>query len=716
MSELLRSPKLRPWHLDRQAVVYVRQSTPQQVTDHKESTARQYALADRAVALGWPRDRVTTIDDDLGKSGQSIEGRPGFQRLLAEVALDRVGLILGLEMSRLARSCKDWHQLLELCGRYRVLLADADGVYDPTDHSDRLLLGLHGVMNEAELHVLKQRMYQGKLNKARRGELFGTPPIGYVRLAAGEWAIDPDEQVQAVVRLVFDQFDREATLHGLLRYLVHHRVRIPVRLAGGPGKGQLEWRRPNRATLQNLLRHPTYAGAYRFGHRPVDPRRKQPGRPTTGKLIRRPEDCLVLIRDRLPAYITWDRFEANRARLTANRQLPATPGAPRNGPAVLAGLVRCGRCGRRMVVRYAGPRNRPSYACTRGSAAYAEPLCQALSNGTALDELVARELLAAVEPAALEASLAAVAGVERERAELARQWHLRRERAAYEVDRACRQYQACEPENRLVARELERRWEAALKSQRQLDDEYDRWQRAAPAKLGDTAVSSIRALAADLPAVWAAATTTPADRRRVARLLLEKVVVTVDKASERVDVVLHWVGGAVRPHALARPVMRYSQQSDYPRLVERLRRLCADRLTSAAIADRLSAEGFRPPKRAGRFTSATVQKLTARLGLARRERHGTATGLGPDEYRPMGLARRLGVSRDAVRGWVRRGWVTTRTDADGHHVIWADADELRRLGQLPGVRPSWANRERLAALRRPKPRPSPSGDRPTKPG
>ena len=455
MSEPLRSPKLRPWHLDRVAVVYVRQSTPQQVLDHRESTARQYALADRAVALGWTRDRVTTIDDDLGKSGQSIEGRPGFQRLLAEVALDRVGLILGLEMSRLARSCKDWHQLLELCGRYRVLLADADGIYDPTEHSDRLLLGLHGVMNEAELHVLNQRMYQGKLNKARRGELLSTPPIGYVRLPTGEWAIDPDEQVQAVVRLVFDQFDREATMHGLLRYLVHHHVRIPVRLAGGPNKGQLDWRRPNRATLQNLLRHPSYAGAYRFGHRPVDPRRKQPGRPSTGKLVRRPEDCLVLIRDRLPAYISWDRFEANQARLTANRNRPATPGAPRSGPAMLAGLVRCGRCGRRMVVRYSGPNGRLSYTCTRGSADYAEPLCQGLSNGAALDDLATGQLLAAVAPAALEASLAAVAEVERQRAELTRQWELRRERAAYDVDRACRQFQACEPENRLVARELD---------------------------------------------------------------------------------------------------------------------------------------------------------------------------------------------------------------------------------------------------------------------
>ena len=705
MSDLTRSPKLRPWHLDRVAIVYVRQSTPQQVLEHKESTARPYALADRAVALGWPRDRVVTIDDDLGKSGQSIEGRPGFQGLLAEVALDHVGLILGLEMSRLARCCKDWHHRLELCGRYRVLLADADGVYDPTEYSDRLLLGLHGVMNEAELHVLKQRMYQGKLNKARRGELLGTPPIGYLRLATGEWVIDPDEQVQAVVRLIFDQFDREATLHGLLRYLAHHQIRVPVRVAGGPNKGQLEWRRPNRATLQNLLRHPSYAGAYRFGHRPTDPRKKQPGRPSTGKLIRRPEECLVLLRDRLPAYISWERFEANQGRLTANRNLPSTPGAPRQGPALLTGLVRCGRCGRRMMVRYAGPKQRVSYTCTRGSADYAEPLCQGLSNARLLEELVAGQLLAAVRPAALEASLAAVAGVERQRAELQRQWQLRRERAAFDVDRAARQYQACEPENRLVARKLERRWGDALKQQRQLDAAYARFERSAPAELSDTALSSIRALAADLPAVWSAATTTPADRRRIARLL-ERVVVTVDKGSERVDVVLHWVGGAAQAHAITRPVTRYCQQSDYPRLVARLRELCTGRDNSSAIAERLNAEGLRSPKRTKRFTGEMVRRLTAHLGLARRQRHGSTAGLGPDEYRPMGLARRLGISRDTVRRWLRAGWLNLRRDEDGHHVIWADAGELRRLRELHALPRSWANKKRLAKLKKPRPRPA----------
>lgn len=704
MTDPLRSPKLRPWHLDRSALVYVRQSTPQQVIEHQESTARQYALADRAAALGWEPDRITTIDDDLGKSGQSIEGRPGFQRLLAEVALDHVGLILSLEMSRLARSNRDWHQLLELCARFRVLLADADAIYDPTDHNDRLLLGLHGMMSEAELHVIKERMYQGKLNKARRGEPLGVPPIGYVRLASGEWAIDPDEQVQTTVRLIFDQFDREATLHGLLRYLVHNGVRIPVRSNHGPNRGELEWRRPNRATLSNLLHHPTYAGAYRFGHRPVDPRRKQPGRPTTGKLIRRPDECLVLIRDRLPAYITWDRFCANQERLEANRARHDRPGAPRRGPSLLAGLLRCGRCGQRMCVRYSGANNRHSYNCSRTTSSYGDPLCQSLS-GPVLDDLIAGRVLAAVEPAALEASLAAVAGVERERAELAKHWQQRRERARYEVDRAARQYQACEPENRLVGRELERRWEESLKHQRQLEDDFQRWQQTAPGRLSAADERAIRALAANLPAVWRSATTTPAERQRISRLLIKHVCVTVDKTSERVDVELHWVGGLVESHTLSRPVKRYDLQADYSRLVERLRASCVEKLTAAEIASRLNAEGFRPPKRAERFTRAMVQRLLWHLDLDRREPHGSLAGLGRDEYRPGSLARRLGISRDTVRRWLRAGWLTTRRDADGHHVIWADASELRRLRELHRLPRTWATKGRLAELTKPKPRP-----------
>lgn len=256
-----------------------------------------------------------------------------------------------------------------------------------------------------------------------------------------------------------------------------------------------------------------------------------------------------------------------------------------------------------------------------------------------------------------------------------------------------------------MARDLERRWEDALKRQRQLDDESERFVRSAPAELSDTAGSAIRALAADLPAVWAAATTTPADRQRVARLLLERVVVMADKASERVDVTLHWAGGATRSHTLARPVTRYPQQSDYPRLVPPLRELCTGRLNSADLAQRLNAEGFCPPKRTTRFTAEMVRRLTTHLGLARRQRHGSSAGLGPDEHRPMGLARRLGLSRHTVRRWLRAGWLNVRWDEDGHHVIRADASELRRLRELHQLPRTWANKARLSKLKKPKPRP-----------
>ena len=261
---------------------------------------------------------MTIIDDDLGKSGQSIEGRLGFQRLLAEVALDRIGLILGLDMSRLARSCKDWHHLLELCGRFRVLLADADGVFDPTDHSDRLLLGLHGMMNEAELHVLKSRMYQGKLNKARRGELVVSVPVGYLKHTSGQVTFDPDEQAQGVVRLIFDRFDRQGTVHGILRHLIANGIRLPVRSQSVRNRGALEWRQPSRETIRQILRHPIYAGAYRHGHRPTDSRRQSAGHPKSGRGSGlAAEDCLVFLKDRFPAYISWDRFEANQQRLAA---------------------------------------------------------------------------------------------------------------------------------------------------------------------------------------------------------------------------------------------------------------------------------------------------------------------------------------------------------------------------------------------------------------
>jgi hypothetical protein len=279
-------------------------------------------------------------------------------------------------------------------------------------------------------------------------------------------------------------------------------------------------------------------------------------------------------------------------------------------------------------------------------------------------------------------------------------------RAGYEAERAAWQYQACAPEHRLVARELERRGEDALHQQRQLEEAFERWQRAAPARLSAEDKRAMRSLAADLPAVWQAVTTSAADRQRIARLLLERVAVTVDKTSARIEVELHWAGGLVQSHTLTRRVSRSDQQTDYPRLVQRLRALCGEQLSSAAVAARLNAEGFRPPKRTDRFTRSMVLRLTAHLGLTRRARHGRLAGRGPNEYRPASLARRLGICRDTVRRWLRAGWLNARRDADGHHIIWADADELRRLRQLHQLPRTWPNKRRLAELQKPKQRPA----------
>jgi len=395
-----RPAKLQGAHLDRLAVVYVRQSTPKQVLEHRESTALQYALRERAIAWGWSASRVLIIDEDLGHSGSSVEGRSGFQRLLAEVTLDHVGLVLGIEMSRLARSCKDWHQLLELCALFGTLLADQDGLYDPRQYNDRLLLGLKGTLSEAELHMLRQRMHEGRLNKARRGELFNHAPIGYVRTQTGELVMDPDEQVQQVVRLIFEQFERLGTINAVLKHLVKHQITMPIRPHRGAERGQLQWRQPNRQTLRNLLHHPIYAGAYTWGRRPIDARKKIPGRPSTGRTVAAPEQCQVLLRDRCPAYITWEQYQANRQRMAQNQNRGQNPGPARQGPALLTGRLACGRCGHRMTVHY-NDKGQPRYACTRAASDYGQSLCQSLA-GPMLEELVVRQMSSDIQFRAVE--------------------------------------------------------------------------------------------------------------------------------------------------------------------------------------------------------------------------------------------------------------------------------------------------------------------------
>jgi DNA invertase Pin-like site-specific DNA recombinase len=696
--------KIRPEHRDRAAVVYVRQSSRQQVLEHTESTRLQYALVDRAAALGWARSRIMVIDDDLGRSAALADGRPGFQKLVTEVTMGRVGLVVGIEMSRLARTGREWHQLLELCSLSGTLLADPDGVYDPGFYNDRLLLGLKGTMSEAELFLIRQRMFSGRLAKAERGELAFPLPIGYLRRADGAAIVDPDEAVQHVVRLVFDAFARLGTLNAMLRYLVDHHIRLPVRVRCGIEKGQLQWRRPSRATLQLMLHNPIYAGYYAYGRRKIEPSRKVPGRPSTGRVVRGLDECWVAIPDRMPAYISVAQYEANLARLNANRNTAATPGAARDGAALLGGLLRCGRCnGQRMVVGYHDGRH--GYTCVTEKVNYgAASCCQHISGG-ALDAYVTDQVLAAIAPAAIEVSLRAAEQVEAERAELDTLWRHRVERAEQAADRARRQYQLVEPENRLVARSLEHQWETALADLDQITGDYQRFHDTHPRTLTAVERDAIGALTGNLSAVWAAPTTTHADRKDLLRILIEQVTATVMGTSELVDVTIRWAGGHETTGRAVRPVARFDQLSYYPQLIAMITDLAGQGLTTPQIADRLNTAGMRPPKRVPQFSAAQIIKLFDQHDIPTPHRWSKPTRPDPDgahEWSVARLAAQLRMPTTTIHNWIYRGWVTARKDpATGCWVITADEAELARLREQRGRPAGWSTRRRFLELPEP---------------
>jgi len=595
-------------HLSKLAIVYVRQSSTQQILDHKESRARQYALADYAAALGWPRERIVVIDEDQGRSGRSIEHRPGFQRLLAEVTLDHVGLVLGLELSRLSRSSKDWYHLLEVCAVFGTLLADQDGIYDANDTNDRLVLGLKGTMSEVELSTMRNRLERGKLHKAERGELILTVPCGYLKLANGAVVLDPDEQVRATVQLVFDKFAELGSFGKVYGYLRRNKICVGCRVHQGPRRGELVWRPLSRALLGRMLHHPIYAGAYSYGRRRVDPKRTAA---SGGKVRMRyvpMAEWKVLKRDCLPAYITWERYLANQQRLQENRSWPDTPGVPRAGAALLPGLLVCGACGRRMHAGYR-TKAKPYYECMRRKLE-GSPCCGL--GAAAIDELVGQQVLQALEPAALELSLQALQQVHQERERLHRHWQQRLERAAQEAGRAERQYQAVEPENRRVARTLEERWEEALRAHRALQEEYDRFLQEQPRQVGADERARIVALASDIPALWHSPQTSAAERKEIIRLLVERVVVQVQADSEQAAVAITWRGGHTTDHAIVRSVARYESLSDYPKLLERIQQLRDVGLTIAQVAAHLNKEGYRTPRSRKGYTPTSVRKLLSR--------------------------------------------------------------------------------------------------------
>jgi DNA invertase Pin-like site-specific DNA recombinase len=624
-----RPVKIQTHHLERWALVYVRQSHPQQVQRHPESAQVQANLRTRALQWGWPAERIRVLDGDQGRSGTSTVGRDAFASILSEIALGHVGLVLGFQVNRLAREDEACCRLIKVCAIFDTLLADEDGLYHPHDFNDRLVVTVKGLLGGFELHQLQQRMQAGRLNRARRGEWLGQPPPGYVIGPDGKLQFDPDEQVQHAVRLILEQFAVLGSVRGVSRYLRQHRIDMPFRPLGGPERGQLQWHTPHRETLRLLLRRPAYAGAYTWGRHATDPRRVQPGRRGSGRTERAPHECAVFLPDNHPAYISWDQYQNNLRRL----QQQPTPG-PRPGPArtnvgLLAGLVVCGQCGCSMQTRYTRSLR---YDCQRHALDHAGPPCQSLA-GAPLDQLVAAQVLQVVTPAGMELSLRAAEDCERERATLDRQWRLRLERSAQEADRAFRQYNAVEPENRLVARTLERAWEEALLAQRSLEEEYHRFQQSQPVRLSAAERSLIETLARDLPALWQSPQSSANDKRQIIRLLLQRVVVWAPASTHEVKVQLHWTGDTVTEHQVTRPVHSWQQVAGVTELWQQVREWQAEGWSSRRMAEELNTQGYRTP-RGQAFTAETVRQLLSRGGPRAAKAQKARTGGG--KQRPTG--------------------------------------------------------------------------------
>ena len=641
-----RPEKVSAAHLERVAVVYVRQSTLAQVRQHSESTQRQYALADEAQRLGWPAARVEVIDDDLGLSGRSADGRSGFRELVGRVCVGEVGAVLGLEVSRLARSSADLQRLLELARLTDTLVIDADGIYDLADFNDRLLLGLKGTMSEAELHLLAGRLQGAKRAAAERGELRFPLPVGYVYDDEGQTVIDPDEQVQAAVADVFAAFAQTGSAYGVVGAFAGRR--FPKRAYGGAWAGELRWGSLTHSRVLGVLSNPAYAGAYVYGRfrsrRRVDP----DGTIRTSTVELRREEWEVVIRDHHRGYIDWDAYLRNEARLQRNRtNAGARP--PREGEALLQGILICGGCARQMSTRYRAGRG--YYECSHARADHvATPRCRSVRSGT-LDEAVARRLLEALSPEEIALALAAADEVGQRRARSTRAAELAVERARYEADRAERAFHACEPEHRLVARSLEQRWEHKLAALAETEHALQQAQ-AAVAPLPPR--EQLEPLCADLPGLWSAPTTSARDRKRMLRTLIADVTLISEAGAKQLGIGIRWHSGAHELLTVERPPRAQDARRTPTAAVELARRR-GPRLNTHELAAELNAAGQRTGT--GRpFDPAAAQWLRWRHRIP-------SPPLAPGELSVREVAERLGISDSAVYYWISHDQLPARRGA-----------------------------------------------------
>jgi len=677
--------KLNRAHFERRAFVYVRQSTAMQVHEHVESKQRQYALVERAATLGWSRGSIEVIDEDQGKSGATTEGRTGFARVADAVGQGQAGAILAVEVSRLSRSSMDWQRLLALCAVAGVAVIDEQAIYDPADGDDRMLLDIRGTMSAAELHWMRLRLVGGRLHKARRGELWRHATTGYV-WGGKRLEFDPDEAVQRAVRVVFERFAIEPSIGAVARWAQHTGFKFPTRRKND---GELEWRELSIGRLNSMLHNPTYAGVYVYGRKPT--KKVISDGAIRERLVRLPVDeWPVRIDAAHPAYISWETFVTNEQRLRENmpKMHGATNGAPKNGPALLAGIILCGRCGRRMRVDYTtSDRTYWRYTCV-GNHMNGGSICWSV-NGDTVDPDVENLFLETMTPSEIDLSIAVEREVHGQAASLAAQWQTRIEQARYEARRAERRYKAVDPENRVVARTLEREWEARLAELEEVERQYADTRRERRVELSAADREVLRAIARDLPSIWRSPTTTPADRKAMLRLVIEVITLEpIDLPKRTTRVRVQWRSGVIDERFVERPAWGATPSS----IVDRIRDLIGRGLHDEDVAQCFNEEGLVTAKHL-RWTPNAIRHLRHEheIEKPRRPRAAVLPDRHPvtNRYSVPGAAKRFGVSTRAVQHWLRSGIVQGHRERyEQYDAWWLDIDDelAAKLDRSPSAR------------------------------
>lgn len=643
--------KIKPHHHRRKACVYIRQSTAEQVRHHQESQLNQERMAERACQLGWSAQQVLLINEDLGKSGRSSGHRSGFRRLLTDISLGQVGIVFCYEVSRLARNSGDWHRLLEAAALFDTLIADYDGIYDLHHFNDRLLLGLKGTMSEAKLHLLQLRMAAGRQRQLERGAYRQILPTGLVRLENNTVIQDPDEQVRQVIKLVFETFSRLKSGSQVLQYLRREKVLLPRRQIRGPEAGNVVWKPPSASAIYSILTNPAYAGAFVYGRNPADKTQIRGARLNQPRRWMPLESWQYIHHDHYPAYISWETYLENRKLLRANRQQRWQPeqdesGAIRHGGALLQGIVYCGHCGHRMHTVYKGA---GKYGCYAQKRMYGGEICT-IVRASYIDPVVVEAFFTAVQPAQLDVLAAVLHEQQEVHAQLARQWQQRLERAQYEAHLARRQYDAVDPDNRLVAAELERRWEAKLQALAATEQEVEQFeQQEKPAKLSSQLRKQFQAICDTLPAIWPKFANE--EKKPLLRSLIKRVILT-RTAVDRVDLRVVWMSGHYSPFTVRVGARKNSDLPDYETIVAQVHQLWQQGLDDATIATELTAQGYHSA-RSGHFSAAAVGRLRLQHGWRRDNARDRTTLEG--HLSILELADLLNVSRFWVYNRIRSG-------------------------------------------------------------